>query len=55
MPPAGYKSITIPESVYDKFQKQYEKEKHLVESKGVFSFSGYMTYRFNLGLKNEIA
>jgi len=54
MPPAGHKSITIPESVYDTFYKQYEKQKHIIANKGIFSFSGYIVYLINESGKYEI-
>lgn len=54
MPPAGHKSITIPASVYDNFHKQYEKQKHIVANKGIFSFSGYIIYLINQTKKYEI-
>jgi hypothetical protein len=54
MPPVGHKSIRIPESVYDNFYKQYEKQKHIVANKGIFSFSGYIIHLINESGKYEI-
>ncbi len=44
MPKAGFKSITVSESVYDKFQDVYQKNKNALTMKGVNSFAGYVTY-----------
>ena len=43
MPKPGFKSITISESVYDKFHDVYEKNKDKLTMKGVNSFAGYIT------------
>ena len=44
MPKAGFKSITVSESVYDKFHEVYQKNKQGLAMKGVNSFAGYVTY-----------
>lgn len=44
MPKAGFKSITVSETVYDKFQEVYQSSKQELAMKGVNSFSGYVTY-----------
>ncbi len=44
MPKAGFKSITLSESVYEKFHDVYSKNKDELMMKGVSSFSGYVTY-----------
>ena len=44
MPKAGFKSITVSESVYDKFYDVFLKNKDDLAMKGVNSFSGYVTY-----------
>lgn len=44
MPKAGFKSITVSESVYDKFFDVYQKNREDLLMKGVNSFSGYVTY-----------
>ena len=44
MPKAGFKSITVSETVYDKFQEVYQGSKDDLAMKGVNSFSGYVTY-----------
>jgi len=45
MPRPGFKSITISESVYDKFNQVYLKNKDELVMKGVNSFAGYVTYQ----------
>ncbi len=44
MPKPGFKSITVSESVYDKFYDVYVKNKDELSMKGVNSFAGYITY-----------
>jgi hypothetical protein len=44
LPKEGFKSITVSETVYDKFYDVYEKNKDTLVMKGVNSFSGYITY-----------
>ena len=44
MPKPGFKSITISETVYEKFHDVYEKNKDKLIMKGVNSFAGYITY-----------
>jgi len=44
MPKPGFKSITISETVYDKFFDVYKKNKDSLTMKGVNSFAGYITY-----------
>ena len=44
MPKAGFKSITVSETVYDKFMETYNASKDDLAMKGVSSFSGYVTY-----------
>lgn len=44
MPKDGFKSITVSETVYDKFYEVYQKSKDELVMKGVNSFSGYVTY-----------
>lgn len=44
MPKDGFKSITVAETVYDKFFEVYQKSKDELVMKGVNSFSGYVTY-----------
>ena len=44
MPKAGFKSITVTETVYNKFHDVFLKSKDDLAMKGVNSFSGYVTY-----------
>ncbi|KAG2474897.1 MAG: hypothetical protein ACE1YX_03590 [Nitrosopumilaceae archaeon] len=44
MPKAGFKSITISESIYDRFYDVFDKNKQELSRKGVNSFAGYITY-----------
>ena len=44
MPKEGFKSITVSETVYNKFFDVYQKNKEDLLMKGVNSFSGYVTY-----------
>ncbi|MGH9998707.1 MAG: hypothetical protein ACRD90_02455 [Nitrosopumilaceae archaeon] len=44
MPKAGFKSITVSESVYNKFHDVYKKNKQELVMKGINSFAGYITY-----------
>ena len=44
MPKAGFKSITVSETVYDRFQEVYQNSRDSLARKGVNSFSGYVTY-----------
>ena len=53
MPKAGFKSITISESVYDKFHDSYRKSKSDLAMKGVNSFSGYVTYMLEETMRKD--
>ena len=44
MPKPGFKSITVSELVYDRFQDAYQKSREELSRKGVKSFSGYVSY-----------
>jgi len=44
LPKEGFKSITVSETVYDKFHDVYQKNKNELIMKGVNSFAGYVTY-----------
>ena len=44
MPKSGFKSITVSENTYDRFQKVYKQNKNDLATKGVNSFSGYISY-----------
>ena len=53
MPKPGFKSITISESVYDKFNQAYLKNKSELTMKGVNSFAGYVTYLLEDVMKKD--
>lgn len=53
MPKAGFKSITIAESVYDRFQETYQKNKSSLTLKGVNSFAGYITYMLEENMQKD--
>ena len=44
MPKAGFKSITVSETVYNKFHDVYKKNKEDLAMKGINSFAGYITF-----------
>ena len=45
MPRKGYKSITVPDDVYNYFARRWEKEAPQYRLKGVRSFSGYISMK----------
>lgn len=47
MPRKGYKSITIPEHIFDYFNDDYQANKDAYAIRGVRSFSGYLTMKLN--------
>ncbi len=53
MPKPGFKSITISEAVYDKFNQTYQKNKSELTMKGVNSFAGYVTYLLEDVMKKD--
>ena len=53
MPKAGFKSITVSETVYDKFHDVYQKSKDDLTMKGVNSFAGYVTYMLEEMMQND--
>lgn len=44
MPKEGFKSITVSDTVYDRYYEIYQKNKQELTMKGVNSFAGYITY-----------
>jgi hypothetical protein len=42
-PREGYKSITVPESVFNYFMKEWKKRREELRVRGVRSFSGFVT------------
>ena len=53
MPKPGFKSITISEVVYDKFNQTFQKNKDELAMKGVNSFAGYVTYMLEDVMKKD--
>jgi hypothetical protein len=43
MPRKGYRSITVPDDVFDYFKKEWEKHEEEYRRKGVRSFSGFIS------------
>lgn len=55
MPKGSFKSITVPQKVYDKFHQNYENNKEYCYKKGISSFAGYITHLISERMKeNEI-
>ena len=54
MPKAGFKSITITDVAYDRFQNKYKKNKERLNLKGISSFSGYISYIMALEKRPQI-
>lgn len=44
MPKKGWKSITLPEEVYEFFREEWLKQKTELWRKGIRSFSGFVCY-----------
>ncbi len=54
MPKPGFKSITVKAEIYDYFYKEWLSVKsEYTISKGIQSFSGYVTYRLAQLMKEE--
>ena len=53
MPKPGFKSITISETVYEKFYSVYEKSKDSLTMKGINSFAGYITYMLEQNMQKD--
>ena len=53
MPKPGFKSITISEAVYDKFNQTYQKNRDELTMNGVNSFAGYVTYLLEDVMKKD--
>ena len=54
MPVEGYKSLTLPDVVYDTLFERYKKEKSLMKLKGIFSFSAYVTWLLDSELSEAV-
>jgi len=53
MPNPGFKTVTLSEAVYDKFNQTYQKIKDELTMKGVYSFAGYVTYLLEDVMKKD--
>jgi hypothetical protein len=53
MPRKGYRSITVPNDVYEFFKNEWLKNKDQLRRRGVRSFSGYVTSRLNQLMEEE--
>lgn len=48
MPPPGWKSITVPEEIYDYFYKKWEKNRERYRREyGITSFTGFVAKLLN--------
>lgn len=43
MPKAGFKSVTMSDTVYEKFHAKYTAKKEELAMRGITSFSGFIT------------
>jgi len=53
MPKEGFKSITVSDTVYNKFYEIYQKNKQELTMKGVNSFAGYITYMLEQTMQKD--
>jgi len=53
MPKEGFKSITVSDTVYDRFYEIYQKNKQELTMKGVNSFAGYITYMLEQTMQKD--
>lgn len=53
MPKEGFKSITVSDTVYDKYYEIYLKNKQELTMKGVNSFAGYITYMLEQTMQKD--
>lgn len=53
MPKDGFKSITVSDTVYDKYYEIYQKNKQELVMKGVNSFAGYITYMLEQTMQKD--
>lgn len=44
MPKKGWKSITVKESTYNRFYAFYQNHRPELRDKGIFDYSGFITY-----------
>jgi hypothetical protein len=53
MPKEGFKSITVSDTVYDRYYEIYQKNKQEFAMKGVNSFAGYITYMLEQTMQKD--
>ncbi len=53
MPKEGFKSITVSDTVYDRYHEIYQKNKQELAMKGVNSFAGYITYMLEQTMQKD--
>jgi len=53
MPKEGFKSITVSDYVYDRFQDVYNSNKEALANKGVRSLSGYVSYMLEEAMNRD--
>jgi hypothetical protein len=53
MPKEGFKSITVSDTVYDRYYEIYQKNKQELTMKGVNSFAGYITYMLEQTMQKD--
>lgn len=53
MPKEGFKSITVSDYVYDRFQGVYNSNKEALANKGVRSLSGYVSYMLEEAMNRD--
>jgi hypothetical protein len=44
MPKEGFKSVTVTDEFHAKWSRKYRKQKKILRSKGVTSFSAFLAY-----------
>lgn len=53
MPKEGFKSITVSESIYERFHNVYNSNKKTLANKGVRSLSGYVSYMLEEAMERD--
>ena len=53
MPKEGFKSITVSDYIYDRFQEVYNGSKEALATKGVRSLSGYVSYMLEEAMNRD--
>ena len=53
MPKNGFKSITVKDFIYDRCKAYYEENRDAISYLGIFSFSGFMTWIYQMFMTDE--